>query len=1199
MITITVNPDGSGQLSGEGGEQRVNAGSVFQAREELLRLVASIAAKKGSSVTVAAVDENGTQYISVDAFGAVTLLDETLVVQEYNELFASDLTVAGDVEPPALQPEEGASTSENSLVSEIGGSVDSVAYSRHSPFVAELEGHSPLDSRVLNVDEGEGGPEFLHNDGAYEMDLLPPRIYPKRTRVAQSASSPYRVLSPQSVSPDGDERLNEDPGRLSHTSVLSESTSKSTPSSIIDYSSLLGVDGHKNNDSDSDPGAVGADSEGDPSDVGEGVPGSVFRMDLSVFGLPAMGKNAVGHDDAQSSFPDAFMAYGDVETPSSSLSGRGAELSGFVRDEDLAWGPEWIEQQIQEGLLGYHDMPPLGVGRVVPEEYFERFGGVFPESVLYIWRRFGFDGFGQGRSWITDPVEWAPVVDAWLEGIELPFPPQRWHCLTRTALGRMLLWGEISGPAVTVDVIDGTIRPNSNEAENMTDPVVRERSGCIEFTSPLGDLYDDEVTGRPLAVEGIERLGVPGADEVLGFVPPLSFGGQISGDRLSVQKAVPYLVGLAQSTPRYLGVDLMAAWGGAATQFLIDQGAIPNSINTDTSSGASTPNTPGDPEDLGSPGGHGGSTGLGDQGGSVGFVRGEDLEWGPEWIEQQIQEELLDYEGMPPLGVGRVVPEEYFERFGGVFPESVLYIWRRFGFDGFGQGRSWITDPVEWAPVVDAWLEGIELPFPPQRWHCVARTTLGYMLLWGEISGPALHVDVISGEICPDSLASRDMADSVPRERMGCNIFTSPLMDYGGDEVTGRPLVVEGIERLGVPGADEVFGFVPPLNSGDQVSADRLSVQKAVPYLVGLAQSTPRCLGVDFITFWAGAATQFFADQETMPNSTDASGDLRGQDGLNGPGGQGDSVGFVRDEDLEWGPEWIEERIREDMFESVDPMPPLGVGRVVPEEYFERFGGVFPESVLYIWRRFGFDGFGQGRSWITDPVEWAPVVDAWLEGIELPFPPQRWHCLTRTALGRMLLWGEISGPALDIDVIDGEISPNANEAENMTDPVVRERSGCAVFVMPLADVYDDEVSGRSLVVEGIERLGVPGADEVLGFVPPLSFGGQIRADRLSVQKAVPYLVGLAQSTPRYLGVDLMAAWGGAATQFLIDQGAIPNSTNTPGDPRSPGDPGDQGGSAGPGGQGGPGAPGTSELDTLGDSGGPGGSAGPGGLGGGL
>ena len=305
---------------------------------------------------------------------------------------------------------------------------------------------------------------------------------------------------------------------------------------------------------------------------------------------------------------------------------------GFARAENLEWGPEWIEQQIQEDLLDYQDMPPLGVGRVVPEEYFERFGGVFPESVLYIWRRFGFDGFGQGRSWITDPVEWAPVVDAWLEGIELPFPPQRWHCLTRTALGRMLLWGEISGPALDIAVIDGEISPNANEAENMTDPVVRERSGCITFTDPLEDLYDDEVTGRPLAVEGIERLGVPGADEVFGFVPPLSFGGQIRADRLSVQKAVPYLVGLAQSTPRYLGVDLMAAWGGAATQFLIDQGAIPptpDSTGTGTTDGQdgpgasdeSIPETPGDPDDFGSPGGQGGpsgSAGSGGQGGPAG-----------------------------------------------------------------------------------------------------------------------------------------------------------------------------------------------------------------------------------------------------------------------------------------------------------------------------------------------------------------------------------------------------------------------------------------------------------------------------------------------------------------------------------------------------------------------------------------------------
>ena len=301
-------------------------------------------------------------------------------------------------------------------------------------------------------------------------------------------------------------------------------------------------------------------------------------------------------------------------------------------------------------------------------------------------------------------------------------------------------------------------------------------------------------------------------------------------------------------------------------------------------------------------------------------------------------------------------------------------------------------------------------------------------------------------------------------------------------------------------------------------------------------------------------------------------------------------MGFARAENLEWGPEWVERTIQEDMFESVDPMPPLGVGRVVPEEYFERFGGVFPESVLYIWRRFGFDGFGQGRSWITDPVEWAPVVDAWLEGIELPFPPQRWHCLRRTALGCMRLWGEVSGPAVDIDVIDGAIDPNASVAGDMADPVLAERIGCITFTSQREDVYDDEVTGRPVAVEGIERLGVPGADEVFGFVPPLSFGGQVSADRLSVQKAVPYLVGLAQSTPRYLGVDLMAAWGGAATQFLIDQGAIPNSTSAPDGQGGPGVSGESTPDT-PSGPSGPGSPGS--------PGGQGGSAGSGGFGGGL
>ncbi|WP_147681099.1 GAD-like domain-containing protein [Actinomyces ruminicola] len=60
------------------------------------------------------------------------------------------------------------------------------------------------------------------------------------------------------------------------------------------------------------------------------------------------------------------------------------------------------------------------------------------------------------------------------------------------------------------------------------------------------------------------------------------------------------------------------------------------------------------------------------------------------------------------------------------------------------------------------------------------------------------------------------------------------------------------------------------------------------------------------------------------------------------------------------------------------------------EQHLERFKGVLPASVVQLWRRFGFDGFGDGRWWFTDPLEWQPVVDAWLADTPIPLPQQKW-----------------------------------------------------------------------------------------------------------------------------------------------------------------------------------------------------------------
>ena len=254
----------------------------------------------------------------------------------------------------------------------------------------------------------------------------------------------------------------------------------------------------------------------------------------------------------------------------------------------LPWGDEWVEQEIREDLFGYLGWGPVGVGRAVPEEYFERFGGVFPSSVLYVWRRLGFEGFGGGRFWITDPVEWAPAVEAWLEGVVLPFPEQSWWCLGRTALGQMCLWGEVSGPALRIDAVNGFLNPNAHRAEKTADLVMRERMGCSLFTSPWEDNYVDEVSGRALVDVGLERLGPLGADQVLGFTPPLCVTGRCEAALLEVQEAVPHLVFLAQAGERRVGVDYSAQISGVIESFDLAR-----------------PFTPDEPDDGGSGGGGG------------------------------------------------------------------------------------------------------------------------------------------------------------------------------------------------------------------------------------------------------------------------------------------------------------------------------------------------------------------------------------------------------------------------------------------------------------------------------------------------------------------------------------------------------------------------------------------------------------------
>ena len=247
--------------------------------------------------------------------------------------------------------------------------------------------------------------------------------------------------------------------------------------------------------------------------------------------------------------------------------------------------------------------------------------------------------------------------------------------------------------------------------------------------------------------------------------------------------------------------------------------------------------------------------------------------------------------------------------------------------------------------------------------------------------------------------------------------------------------------------------------------------------------------------------------------------------------------------ELRCDPEWVEEQLQE-FFE--DEGGPLGIGEAASPEVLERFEGIFPNSILQIWRTVGFDGLARGRHWITNPLEWAPAVEAWLEGVELPFPDQQWWCITRTPMGSMQLWGEISGPALAVKSVLGSFSPNGSVQQDMADPVMRERMGCNEFIIPLGDGgVRDDVTDRLLADVGFERFGSLAADEVFALVPAYCLSGRMEASMLSVEPAVAHVAFLGQSTQPTMRADVMASFGGAVADQLASQGVVDPATGKP------------------------------------------------------
>lgn len=202
---------------------------------------------------------------------------------------------------------------------------------------------------------------------------------------------------------------------------------------------------------------------------------------------------------------------------------------------------------------------PFGSKIEVPQQRHEQLAQL-PENLHRLWREFGFSGFNEGRVWLTDPVEWAPVVDAWLDGVDLAMGDDRWHVVSRTAFGTLELWGERTGPSLSILPQTGQLIP-SDFSERMAEPDGPNRlvgSFTVGLTPERAEAYDTD--GKPLFDRAVAKLGPVSASTMYTYRPVPALGGTQTIESLIVEEAIPHLLLLRQLHDADVTADVVQAF---------------------------------------------------------------------------------------------------------------------------------------------------------------------------------------------------------------------------------------------------------------------------------------------------------------------------------------------------------------------------------------------------------------------------------------------------------------------------------------------------------------------------------------------------------------------------------------------------------------------------------------------------------------
>ena len=204
----------------------------------------------------------------------------------------------------------------------------------------------------------------------------------------------------------------------------------------------------------------------------------------------------------------------------------------------------------------YEEIGPERYKQNAPSDVINSYKGKLPETLLTYWKEYGWCGYGNGVFWTVNPDEYKSVVSEWLK--DTPFQDcDNYYLIAIGGFGEMFLWGEKTGPSLTITASYGMIFPTDKKLSI-------QESGGMEFLMKLFfsgidkedlDVKDNE--DKPLFERARVLLGELKPGEIYGFSPALIMGGEADIKHLKRVNAVAHLHLLAALGEKMIMKDIV------------------------------------------------------------------------------------------------------------------------------------------------------------------------------------------------------------------------------------------------------------------------------------------------------------------------------------------------------------------------------------------------------------------------------------------------------------------------------------------------------------------------------------------------------------------------------------------------------------------------------------------------------------------